>query len=266
MSVTIKEFFTKKVTQEYPENRATLVISDRWRADLVMPHDENNEHACTACSICQMNCPNGTITVIPKTIETPEGKKKKVLDEYWYDLGTCTFCNLCVLTCPSDAIVFSNNFESAVFTRSKLKEKLNHEGSKLREKQHASKSAAPKAAPAPKPAAVPAAEKAQVDAAAPKAPEKEEVKKAPEATEVKTEPVVQPATPKAAEAPAAPAVSEKAAEDVKESPADLSEKPVTKEGKSTDDLKAVKPNTPAVEGGTEPKAPASEGKEEGKTE
>jgi NADH-quinone oxidoreductase subunit I len=135
MAVTWKELWTKKVTQQYPENRDTLVISDRFRCELTMPHDENNEHACTACGICQMNCPNGTITVNSKIIETEDGKKKKILDTYIWDLGMCTFCNLCVLTCPSGAIKFNNQFENAVFTRSKLVQQLNHEGSKLREKK-----------------------------------------------------------------------------------------------------------------------------------
>jgi len=145
MGETWKELWTKKVTQQYPENRATLVISDRFRAELTMPHDENNEHACTACGICQMNCPNGTINVISKMIELEDGKKKKILDEYKWDLGMCTFCNLCVLTCPSDAIKFENTFENAVFTRSKLMQQLNHEGSKLREKKKEVKPAEPKA-------------------------------------------------------------------------------------------------------------------------
>ncbi|MBP1617197.1 MAG: putative dehydrogenase subunit [Bacteroidetes bacterium] len=142
MSVTWKELFTKKITQQYPENRGTLVISNRWRGNLIMPHDENNEHACTACGICQMNCPNGTIVVKSRTIETEEGKKKKILDSYTYDLGTCTFCNLCVISCPSNAIQFDNSFENALFTRSKLLERLNHEGSKLREKKVAPKAVA----------------------------------------------------------------------------------------------------------------------------
>ena len=139
LSVTWKELWTKKVTQQYPENRDTLEISDRFRAELVMPHDENNEHACTACGICQMNCPNGTRKVISKSIETEDGKKKKILVRYIYDLGMCTFCNLCVITCPQDAIIFANTFEIPMFPRSKLIEQLNHEGSKLREKKKESK-------------------------------------------------------------------------------------------------------------------------------
>ena len=135
MSVTWKELWTPKVTQQYPENRDTLVISDRFRCELVMPHDQNNEHACTACGICQMNCPNGTIIVTSQMIETEDGKKKKILDTHQWDLGMCTFCNLCVITCPQDAIKFENTFENAVFTRSKLVQKLNSEGSKLREKK-----------------------------------------------------------------------------------------------------------------------------------
>jgi NADH-quinone oxidoreductase subunit I len=135
MGVTWGELWTKKITEQYPENRATLVIPDRFRGELIMLHDENNEHACTACGICQMNCPNGTIQVISKSIETEDGKKKKIIDRYIYDLGMCTFCNLCVITCSSDAIAFANTFENSLFTRSKLIRQLNHEGSKLREKK-----------------------------------------------------------------------------------------------------------------------------------
>lgn len=153
MGVTWKELFTKKVTQQYPENRKTLVIPSRVRGELTMPHDQNNEHACTSCGICQMNCPNGTINITSKMIETEDGKKKKILDTYTYDLGMCTFCNLCVLTCPSDAIKFSTEFENAVFRRKSLKQKLNHEGSKLREKKKvvSDTPVVPKVAPAPKP-------------------------------------------------------------------------------------------------------------------
>lgn len=72
-------------------------------------------------------------------VDLPDGKKKRKLDKYIYDLGSCTFCQLCVTTCPQDALEFSNDFEQAVFTREKLVKQLNY----LPEKEEV--------APAPKP-------------------------------------------------------------------------------------------------------------------
>jgi NADH-quinone oxidoreductase subunit I len=100
-----------------------------------MIHNDKNEHRCVACGICQMNCPNGTINVVTKQVTDEEtGKARKVLDRYEYDLGSCLFCQLCVRTCPHDAIKFINTYEHAVFTRGKLREQLNHEGSTLAKK------------------------------------------------------------------------------------------------------------------------------------
>ncbi len=134
MRTSIRVFFRKKITEQYPENRATLHISDRFRGALVMPHDENNQHKCIACNLCQMACPNGTIKITSATQETEDGKKKRYLVKYEYDLGCCIFCQLCVNVCPQDAIEFTNEFENAVFTRSKLVRQLNHEGSTVKSK------------------------------------------------------------------------------------------------------------------------------------
>lgn len=129
LKTTMKVFFRKKITEKYPENRATLKISDRFRGTLIMPHDENNHHKCIACGLCQMACPNGSINVHFETIENEEGKKTKVLTNYEYNLGTCMFCQLCVNACPHDAIDFENSFEHAVFNKAKLVKKLNKDGS-----------------------------------------------------------------------------------------------------------------------------------------
>lgn len=134
MKVTITEFFTKKVTEQYPENRATLQMFDRFRGELTMPHNANNEHHCVACGLCQMACPNDTIKITSEMQEGEDGKKKKVLITYQYDLGSCMFCQLCVNACPHDAIKFDTEFENAVYDRSKLVMKLNHEGSTLEKK------------------------------------------------------------------------------------------------------------------------------------
>ncbi|MDE6668711.1 MAG: 4Fe-4S binding protein [Muribaculaceae bacterium] len=126
MQVTGKELVTPKITECYPENRATLNISDRFRAELTLKYDAEGRHKCIGCGICQMNCPNGTIQLTTKMVELPDGKKKRVLDKYMYDLGSCTFCMLCVTTCPQDALEFSNDFEQAVFTRDALIKQLNY--------------------------------------------------------------------------------------------------------------------------------------------
>jgi NADH-quinone oxidoreductase subunit I len=133
MSVTNRYFFSpgKIVTQKYPNNRKELVMFDRFKGHLIMPHNEKNEHRCTGCGICEINCPNGTIEVISKTITTDDGKKKRIIDKHIYRLGMCTFCALCVKACPSNALAWSQEFEHAVFNRAHLIKILNKPGSQL---------------------------------------------------------------------------------------------------------------------------------------
>lgn len=165
MEVTGKELFTKKVTEQYPENRAELKIPERFRATLQFIYDDEGYHKCIACKTCERNCPNGTIEIITRMVDLPNGKKKMKLDKYMYDLGSCTFCGLCVSTCPTNAIEFSNDFEQAVFRREALLKQLNY----LPEKE--------KPAPEPKPAS----------AAKPVAPKPEEPKPEPKVEESKPE-------------------------------------------------------------------------------
>lgn len=161
MGVTGKELVTPKITEQYPENRETLKVADRFRAELTLKYDAEGRHKCIACGICQMNCPNGTIHIDTKMVELPDGKKKRKLDKYMYDLGSCTFCMLCVTTCPQNALEFSNDFEQAVFERDKLVKQLNYRP-EVPDPVPAAKPASPAA---PKPAA-PAAAKPAAPAAA----------------------------------------------------------------------------------------------------
>src|SRR5512133_1061346 len=133
MKVTGSYFVRPKtiVTQQYPNNRKDLVMFDRFKGEVIMPHNENNEHKCTGCGVCEVNCPNGSIEIITKTIETEDGKKKKAIDKHIYRLSMCTFCGLCVKTCPSNALAFGQEFEHAVFNRELLVKVLNKPGSQL---------------------------------------------------------------------------------------------------------------------------------------
>ena len=121
------------ITEQYPDNRQTLNLAERFKGEVVMPHDKNNEHRCTGCTACELACPNGTIKVITKFDITPEGKKKKAIDKLVYHLELCTMCNLCIEACPSDAIKMAQTFEHSVFDRSELTKILNNPGSKIME-------------------------------------------------------------------------------------------------------------------------------------
>ena len=127
-------YFTHKkeiITQQYPDNRDTLALPERFKGEVVMPHNESNEHRCTGCTACELACPNGTIKVVTKFDITPEGKKKKAIDKLVYHLELCTMCNLCIEACPSDAIKMAQTFEHSVFDRNKLIKVLNNPGSRI---------------------------------------------------------------------------------------------------------------------------------------
>ena len=119
------------ITKQYPNERPQL--ADRFRGEVVLTHDENNEHACTGCTACELACPNGTIKIVTKFETTPEGKKKKAIDKFVYHLELCTMCNLCIVACPTDAIIMDQAFEHSVFDRNELIKILNKPGSKIRE-------------------------------------------------------------------------------------------------------------------------------------
>ena len=98
MKTTIKEYgkdyWTNKSTEQYPENRkTTLHVASRHRGRLVFKRNEDGSYKCTACTLCEKSCPNGTIKIVSHMAEDPEtGRKKRVLDDYRYDLGDCMFC------------------------------------------------------------------------------------------------------------------------------------------------------------------------------
>jgi len=119
------------ITQEYPEVKQ--VLPERFKGEVVMLHDQKNEHRCTGCTACELACPNATIKVVTKFDVLADGKKKKALDVFVYHLELCTLCNLCIVACPTDAIKMAQTFEHSVTDRSQLTKVLNKPGSKLME-------------------------------------------------------------------------------------------------------------------------------------
>ncbi|MCC6384413.1 MAG: 4Fe-4S binding protein [Bacteroidia bacterium] len=117
------------ITKQYPEYSPP--VAERFRGEVVLTHNENNEHRCTGCTACEIACPNGSIKIVTKMETTSDGKRKKAIDTFVYRLDMCTMCNLCIEACPTDAIKMDQSFEHSVFDRNQLIKILNKPGSKI---------------------------------------------------------------------------------------------------------------------------------------
>jgi len=109
LSVTLKYFFNPKriVTEQYPENKATLKMHERFRGRVELIHNEQDLHTCTACGICEKVCSTASINVL--TTKNIAGKR--VLGKYLYRLDSCTQCGFCVESCPFGSLRMAQDFE-----------------------------------------------------------------------------------------------------------------------------------------------------------
>jgi NADH-quinone oxidoreductase subunit I len=117
MGITFGHFvrFSEVVTQQYPENRATLKMAPRFRGKIrLLRNPETGAYPCTACGLCMKACPNNSLTV--KREKDPETNKFK-LSGYYYHFERCTLCGLCVDTCKFSAMAMGNEFENAARPR-----------------------------------------------------------------------------------------------------------------------------------------------------
>jgi len=115
LATTMKHFFGKKVTIQYPEERAPLATGFRGLPRLVYDTDPEDLR-CVACSICAVACPVDVIH-----IDTHRGPDRKlVLDRFDIEAGGCIFCGLCVEACPFEALTMMHSFELAAYNREQL--------------------------------------------------------------------------------------------------------------------------------------------------
>ena len=123
LSVSLKYFFDPRriVTEQYPENRKTLKMHERFRGKLEMIEDADGNNRCTACGMCERACPNASINVL----STKNIAGKKVLGRYVYHFASCTQCGLCVEACPFGAIRMNQEFEVATTDPNTLEMILN---------------------------------------------------------------------------------------------------------------------------------------------
>jgi NADH-quinone oxidoreductase subunit I len=125
MALTLKYFFKKKATLNYPFERGAL--SPRFKGEHALRRYPNGEERCIACKLCEAVCPALAITIEAEPRE--DGSRRTT--RYDIDMTKCIYCGLCEEACPVDAIVEGPNMEFATETREELiytKEKLLENG------------------------------------------------------------------------------------------------------------------------------------------
>ncbi len=117
LMVTARHFFKNlrksKYTISYPEERRPY--SGRYRGHHILTTRPDGSVRCVACFLCATNCPAECIHI--EAAEHPDVNIEKYPVVYEIDMLRCIFCGYCVDACPEEAIIMSNNYDMAYFTR-----------------------------------------------------------------------------------------------------------------------------------------------------
>ncbi len=99
LSVTLRTFFKRSVTIQYPEEKTPQ--SYRFRGLHALRRYPNGEERCIACKLCEAVCPALAITI--ESHVGDDGTRRTT--RYDIDLFKCIYCGFCEEACPVDAIV-----------------------------------------------------------------------------------------------------------------------------------------------------------------
>jgi NADH-quinone oxidoreductase subunit I len=119
LMVTLRHFVRnllrrgKRYTIEYPEKRRDY--SHRFRGHHILTSRPDGSLRCVACYLCAQACPAECIHI--EAGEHPDVNIEKYPVVYEIDMLRCIFCGYCVDACPEEAIIMSNNYDMAYFTR-----------------------------------------------------------------------------------------------------------------------------------------------------
>lgn len=118
LGITLKHFFGKKATINYPEEERPF--SPVFRGLHILNRDEDGRENCTACGLCAVACPAEAITMEAAERKPEEEhlyREEKYAAKYEINMLRCIFCGLCEEACPKDAIYLTETFAPANYHR-----------------------------------------------------------------------------------------------------------------------------------------------------
>jgi NADH-quinone oxidoreductase subunit I len=125
--ITIRHFFKKKVTMQYPEEK--WVVPEGYRGAPYLVKDQQGRTKCVSCQLCEFVCPPKAIQITPPGPGgLPEaGNVEKGPREFEINMLRCIFCGLCQEVCPEEAIFLMKDYS----LNGKSREELIHNKEKL---------------------------------------------------------------------------------------------------------------------------------------
>lgn len=113
MGTTLKYFFKKPVTVQFPKEKIQLY--PRWRGRHELQRHENGLERCVGCGLCAAICPSRAIYVEAgeNTEEHRVSPGERYAKVYEVNYTRCIFCGFCEEACPTGAIKLGYEFALA---------------------------------------------------------------------------------------------------------------------------------------------------------